>query len=247
MTMLLVVTVPAISAAFLGIVVGVGYILRGTSTVTREVVLLHAGAGEDVAGENHLITVFSPGARTYDLSWKGTEVGSFAVSPEDYRYGRYRQRDEMPDLLFDQTDGWTIKGIPFTQWQARTFRGRGARPLGGSVTFSVDGDSLRVSNGTSYTLRRGWLILPGPDYVPFDEVPAGSERLFKGRATPNLPAFSTGDLEGRVLRQLFQNTFTRSPAGSRLLCVLDRLPDEVGINSGRSGASDRTCLLQVDP
>ena len=36
------------------------------------------------------------------------------------------------ELLFDQTDGWTIREIAFTQWQARSFRGRCARSLGGS-------------------------------------------------------------------------------------------------------------------
>ena len=244
MTMLLVVTVPAISALFLAIVIGVGYILRGTSTVTREVVLLHTGAGDDVAGENHLLTVFSPGARTYDLTWKGTEVGEIATDPEDYRH-RYRGDNDSADLLFDQTDGWTIKEIAFTQWQARTFRGRCARSLGGSVTFKIENDALRISNGTAFGLRRGWLLSDGCT-LAFDEVPAGSDRVFKGHATPTLPSLSNSDLEGRVLNQLFRSTFGRANTGPRLLCVLDRLPDEVGINSGRSSASDRTCLLQVD-
>jgi hypothetical protein len=233
MTMLIVVTVPAISALFLLIVIGAGYVLRGTSVVTREVVILDARSGEDSALEAHYLTVFSPAARTFDIAWNGTEVGT-VVDDDEHGY-----------LTFDQTAAWTIKECPFTQWQARTFVGFGARPLGGSVTFQVESDGLRINNLTPYVIRKGVYVDSGAGYLAFDEVPPSSVRLFKKQPSTMVPRFKPDDLEGRFLENTFNGWYHyRSEPGRYLLCVLDRVPDEVKVDGASS--SDRICVLQVN-
>jgi hypothetical protein len=239
MMLLIVVTVPAISAGFLVLIIGAGYVLRGATTVTFDVCMLKAASGDDTAEESHVLSIFSPGARTYDIAWSGTEVGT--PHGRDSTYGN---RDEG-DIVFDQSDRWTLKGYAFSQWQSRAFLGRAARPLDGSVSFSLAGGQLRIVNTTPFAIVRGIVIDPGSAlrYGEFGEVAAGRTASFTPRFRHEL-----GDppaaLEGRVLIRWLE-AHGHNLGAPVLVCVLDRLPDEIGLDATRAMSSERVCFLQV--
>ena len=258
MTVRLVFTIPAISAIFLGIVVASGYVLRGTSTVTFDVAVLEAQAGSGLAFEQHYLSIFAPAPRTYSITFGAGETGTprqIASSYEDLEYQRWRGRrygghDMESNAVYDQTDRWKVRDVPFDQWQTRAFVGDAVRSIDGGVTFKY-GAELEVTNRTPYTIRRGWAIekLAAFQACPFGEVPPGETRTF-----PLVPApeahrqhdwIEAPNLEDRIIAGWL---FTAARGGGYrpyLLCVLDRLPDEITVDAHRSSQSQRLCLLQV--
>src|SRR5204862_2278455 len=87
--LLLAVTGPCISLGFLAIIVLLGYLLKGTSTVAHSARLLSPRSGLEVARESHLYTLFSPATRTYDVSFEPGTYGPFdRWSMEDKQYYR---------------------------------------------------------------------------------------------------------------------------------------------------------------
>lgn len=250
--LLMVVTVPALSVLFLGIVVGAGYLVRGISTVTHDLCLLEASEGASAARQVRMLGVSSPSARTYDLGWPAEEAGAASLEIE-HRSRHYRgARDEQDAALVDQTEGWALKGVPFSQWQFRVFYSQGSRDLGGGVSFSVaEGGEVRIENGSTHAFRKGVIVSVSQfgqtRYYPFGPVAAGATaRIPAVSRTKSEGCLGAGSVEDRLLE-----TWLRRP-GHRfagefdfLLAVLDRGPAEVTLDASRSSSSERLAILQV--
>ncbi len=257
MTVRLVFTIPAISAIFLGVVVISGYVLRGTSTVTFDICVMDAGKGSAFAFERHYLSIFSPAPRNYDIVFGEGETGlpqEVDLSDEyRYSYGRRGYRHDSyasGGVVYDQTDRWTLRGVAFQQWQTRAFVGDAVRPIGGGVKFTL-GTDLEVTNQTPYTIRRGWAIEKEAVFqaVPFGEVPPGATRKFPVNPDPDAHRrydwMDADSLEERLVGGWLFGAARARSYRAFLLCVLDRLPDEIAVDAYRSSQSERLCLLQV--
>ena len=257
MTVRLVFTIPAISAVFLGIVILSGYVLRGTSTITFDVCVLEAGNGNGYALEYHHLAVVAASQRSFDIGFGEHETGRpVEVDLErDSRYYRSNrwQSNSSDHVAYDQTDRWTLRNVEVQQWQARAFVGDATRSIGGGVTFRL-GAELEIVNRSPYTIRKGWAFHRDEMMVtfPFGDVPPGETRRFPVPAKMKTPALYYSDewragdtIEKRLIGGWSVQVARMPRYRPFILCALDRLPDETTVDTRRSSASERLCLLQV--
>lgn len=257
-TLLLVVTVPGISLAFLGLIVMLGYGLKGTSTVVHSARLLSTRSGLDSAREIHLFTLFSPSTRTYDLD---LEPGSFGphgrwTTWENQNYNR--RRESLPTLTCETGTGLGIRGLSTGQWQNWEMETRAIRDLGKGVRFTVEGGRLKIDNGSARAIERGVYFQTGFDAqaVPFGAVDPGRSAELPIPPSPSAPGdiagFPPGSLGECVLRAWVEPLTSRPAPGSAagqpqrfLLCVLKDEGAPVTVKSGTSGRSQSVTLLHV--
>lgn len=259
-TILLVVTIPAISIGFVALILGLGYLLKGTTTVVHSARLLTTRQGLDCAKEIHLFSLFSPATRTYDVT---CEPGTYGQPPgrwgmTDYRYSG-RRSDMMSTLTCETGAGISIRGLSTGQWQSWDLETRSLRELGKGIRFDVEGAGVRVTNSSGRHIERAIYVQIDrePLVVPFGEIGSGktAEAPIQGRRMNPLEALglepeSLGD---RLLRTWFDTTLRRArPYESVdqkpqkfLLCVLKNDPDPVRVDARISDRSRSITLLHV--
>ncbi len=249
---LLLATIPGIAAVFVLLIVATGYLFRGASTISSEVVLLEARDGDGVARRTRALSIFSPASRAFTLTWPGTEIGlpvehDLALNSTDWRHP-YRTREAS--LSIGQDRAWVLRNCGFAQWQARVFIGRGTQEIGGGVRVNLDGANLSVSNGTPWRIVRGFAVegrrAGGPQLIPFGEVPAGAERAFVGPSeSPKPEELGLSPFELRILRPWLKDVTGRALMGRVALCIVDAPIETVAVDATLSRSSERLCLLQV--
>jgi hypothetical protein len=259
-TLLLVVTIPAISIGFLALILGLGYLLKGTTTVVHSARLLSTRPGLDCAKELHLFSLFSPSTRNYDVT---CEPGTFGQPPgrwgmADYRYSG-RRFDAMSTLTCETGAGLTIKGLSTGQWQSWDLETRAIRELGQGVRFDVEGPSVRVTNSSPRHIQRAIYVQIDrePVVVPFGEIAAGksAEGKFDGLRVSPLDALglSPDSLGDRLLRNWLETTVRRAKPYESieqkpqrfLICILKDDPDPVRVDARVSDRSRAITLLHV--
>ncbi len=261
MSLLVVVTVPVLSLGFLGVVLGIGYILKGTSTVTFSVRLLSAESGGDCARETHLFTLFSPSTRTYEVS---LGAGTYAfptgrVGREDENYGinYWRGREAAERVEMDQSAIFRFRNVGVGQWETWNAEGRALRDLGGGVTFQAAGGGLRITNGSPCTIARGLYCSVGRGgYAsPFGEVAPG--QTLELPLDPNSwnpvadLGFAPGSFQALLLEPQFARMRNLQQASdvrkqqTFLLCLVKEAKPAVEIDARSSGQSASLTLLQV--
>jgi hypothetical protein len=259
-TLLLVVTIPAISIGFLGLVVVLGYVLKGTSTVVHSARLLSTRSGLDCAREIQLFSLFSPSTRTYDVL---CEPGVFGAPPARWSFSeeRYygRQDPSVSSLTCDTSSGLALRGIGAGQWQSWDLETRALAELGKGVRFDVQGLGLRVNNDSSRSIERGIFVQTGrdPKIVPFAAIPpgGGTDAAIPSAADSDpvrALGFGPDTLGDRLLRPWLSAAVrplrpgeTNESARRFLICVLkeDRRP--VQLDARVSDRSRELTLLHV--
>jgi hypothetical protein len=257
-TLLLVVTVPAISLGFLGFILALGYVLKGTTTVVHSARLLSTSPGLDCAREVHLYSLFSPSTRTYDVAF---EPGTFGQAP--VRWTRpeervYSRQESMTALTCETGAGLTLRGLGAGQWQSFDLEAHALRDLGQGIRFEVEGGQVRISNGSARFIERGLFVQTGqhPVEAAFGEVPpgkTGEAKTAPGRISPlvklGLPLDSLGD---RLLRPWLDAVYIRSAQPQSiekmerfLVCILRNEGDPVRVDARISDRSRSITLLHV--
>lgn len=257
-TLLLVITVPGISVAFLAVIVLLGYLLKGTSTVAHSARLLSTRSGLEVARESHLYSLFSPATRTYDVSFEPGSYGPFDRWSTTEREVYRRRSEPMASIACETGAAFTIKGLSTGQWQSWDLESRALRDLGKGIRFSVSGRTLKVENGSSRVIERGIYVQTGPEtgILPFAAVDAGKtlESPMTGLARTGadglgLPPGSLGDTLLRpwldALAGPFHGTSGSGPSQRFLICVLRDEGTPVSVDAGLSGRSRSVTLLHV--
>ncbi len=261
MTLLVVVSVPAISLAFLGLILGLGYVLKGTSTVVHSVRILHGREGVDVARETHLFSVFSPSTRTYDVAFgSGTYglPGDRLGVDEERSFNPFHGREGEPLECSQDAAGLVFRGLGVGQWRSRHVEARALVDLGGAVTFEGDGTVLRVANGTKRRIVRGihLKVGRGGSAIPFGELPPGGSIEVQPVPAPYDPLRDLGYAPDSLAARLLQEHFLRLPHLYRserlnrqkefLICVLEgEDPPPVTVDARLSSASRSLTLLHL--
>jgi len=259
-TLLLVVTIPAISVGFVALILGLGYLLKGTTTVVHSARLLSTRQGLDCAKELHLFSLFSPSTRAYDIS---CEPGTFGQPPgrfgmNDYRYSG-RRSDLMSTLTCETGAGLTIRGLNTGQWQSWDLEARALRDLGKGIRFDVEGPVVRVTNSSPRHIERAVYVQIDrePLVVPIGEIEPGKTgegrletRRMSAMEALGLPPDSLGE---RLLRTWFDTTLRRArpyenveqKSQKFLICVLKNDPDPIRVDARVSDRSRSITLLHV--
>jgi hypothetical protein len=264
MTLLIVVTVPVISLVFLGLVLGVGYVLKGTSTVAYTASILRTRSGMDCARETTCFTLFSPATQSYDIVLDGGHFGlPLERMGQDYdAYGRTYSHEKVSGaetLRIEEGVGMAFRNVSVGQWQTWSLESRALRPLGSGIQFKVDGGILTVTNGSPLSISRGTLcVLAEKEFSsPFGEVPAGKRMDFPIIATGANPSADLGldrnTLGGRILLPsadvLPQSRSLSAGAHRRprqfLLCLLSDRTPPVRPGASVSRASRSITVLEV--
>jgi hypothetical protein len=257
-TLLLVVTVPGISVGFLALIVLLGYLLKGTSTVAHSARLLSTRSGLSVARETHLYSLFSPATRTYDVTFEPGSYGPFdRWTLNDQRNWRRRQ-EVLNTISIENGSTLAIRGVSAGQWQSWDLESRALRELGKGIRFSVAGAQLKIHNGSSRVIERGLFVQTGPGgtTAPFPRLEAG-----KGfEATLGVPrrpgtellALAPDSLGSTIVRPwldaLTGPSFGSPGSGSSqrfLICVLRDEGTPVTVDARLSGRSQSITLLHV--
>lgn len=257
-TLLLVVTVPGISVAFLALIVLLGYVLKGTSTVAHSARLLQTRSGLGVARESHLYSLFSPSTRTYDVAFEPGTYGPFNRWDNGERMHYRRRQESMDAITVDTGSAVAIKGVSTGQWQSWDLETRALRDLGKGIRFSTEGGVLTVANGSSRTIERGLFVQTGIESgaVPFAAVEPG--RSLDTRLGPlqrsgvSVFGFAPDSLPDALLRPWLDSLIgphrIGAPAGPPqrfLICVLKDEGAPVGVDAALSGRSRTVTLLHV--
>ncbi|MBI3855274.1 MAG: hypothetical protein HY293_06250 [Planctomycetes bacterium] len=259
-TILLVVTIPGISIAFLALILGLGYVLKGTTTVVHSARLLSTRSGLDCAREVHLFSLFSPSTRSYDVT---CDPGTFGQPParwsgNDSRYSS-RRGETIASLTCETGSGLTLRGLGAGQWQSWDLETHALRELGPGVSFGVDGPVVRVTNGSSRVIERAVFIQSDrePVVVGFGEI--GPGKSGEGRIDgPRVSAAAALGLEpdslgDRLLRTWLETATRRlrpfDPIEEKkqrfLLCVLKNEGEPVRVDARVSDRSRAITLLHV--
>jgi hypothetical protein len=262
-TLLLVITVPGISFGFLALIVGTGYLIKGTSTVAHSARLLSTRSGVGVARETQLYTLFSPSTRSYDLAFEPGTYGPCGRGStwEEPNYAYNARHNTLPTLTFETGTGLTVRGLNSGQWQNWQIETRAIRDLGKGIRFWVEGGRVRIANDSPRHIVRGLCIQTGAGafVAPFGDVAPG-----KSSDTP-VPAVSGSAVEalgfpldslGDGLLRSWLETFTRPPGfpasvgGSEapqrfLVCLLRNEGETVSLDARLSSRSQTLTLLHV--
>jgi hypothetical protein len=257
-TLLLVVTVPAISIGFLGIILVLGYVLKGTTTVVHSARLLSTRSGLEVAREIQLYSLFSPSTRTYNVS---CEPGVFGEPPVRWSHGDDRYsfgRQAVTTLTCETGAGLTLRDLGSGQWQHWEIETRALGDLGKGVRFDVQGAGVIVANDTPVPIERGVYVQTGrePCVVPFGALAPGARAEVAIVPALRDPVQSLGfgpeTLGDRILRPWFAANVRPPRAGDNaeanrrfLVCLLkeDRRPLQV--DARVSDRSRSVTLLHV--
>jgi len=262
-TLLLVLTVPGISIGFLAIIISIGYLLKGTSTVAHSARLMSTRSGVGCAREIQLYSLFSPTTRSYDIAFEpGTYGPSSRGSNWEEPYYAYNPRHgTAPTLTYETGSGLAVRGLGSGQWQTWQIETRAIRELGRGIRFSASGKSVRIANDSPWHVERGIYVQGGAisRAAPFGEVPPGQA----AEATiPDLPvsaqgalAFAPESLGDTLLRPWLESLvrpaagLATDPAGDApqrfLLCVLRDAGTTVTPDARLSSRSQTLTLLYV--
>jgi hypothetical protein len=259
-TLLLVVTVPAISIAFLAFILVLGYGLKGTTTVVHSARLLSTQSGLSLARELQLYSLFSPSTRTYDVSF---DPGTAGEPPARWSHGEDRAytrqgQDAISTLTCETGAGLTLRGLGSGQWQSWDLETRALRELGKGVRFEMGGAGLRVENDSPRIIERGIFVQTGRDpcVVPFGEIPSGGRA--EAVVLPAVPdpvkalGFGPDTLGDRILRPWFAMAVRPLRSGEVaetsqrfLICVLREDRRSVQVDARVSDRSRSLTLLHV--
>jgi hypothetical protein len=262
-TLLLVLTVPGISLGFLALIVSIGYLLKGTSTVAHSARLMSTRSGIGCAREIQLYSLFSPTTRSYDIAFEPGTYGpsSRGTNWEEPYYAYNPRHGTAPTLTFETGAGLTVRGLSTGQWQNWQIETRSIRELGRGIRFSGSGNAVRIANDSPWHIERGIYVQSGTNsrVAPFGEVPPG--RTADARI-PDLPVSATGalafptDALGNTLLRPWLDSLVRTTAGLGtepagdppqrfLLCVLRSEGTPVAPDARLSSRSQTVTLLYV--
>lgn len=257
MTLLLVVSVPVISIAFLVITLGLAYLIKGRSTTLTTVRLLTTTPDQACARDTRLTTVFSPSTRDYEIR---PPSGLAALPFDRSRFDENDRRGSSAPVEIEDGPSPRFRRVSIGQWQSWAFETRAVAELGKGFRWSVRGATLRVENGSPLEVERAILVRLGDggfSCSPVGALAPGAAvevPLHASRWTPlddlgydeeSLGGYVLGPpLAGLRSRRALQSSRT-PPAEELLICTLRDAGSGVEVNAAQSGESRSLSLLLV--
>ncbi|GEM_PF-6499622 len=134
-------TIPSVSLLFVGSIVAMGYLTKGTSTAVQRVSFVDLVAGSEFVVESRHACVRAAAPGDYDLQWDPLTYPR-ALRPAETSY-RITQGAEF-----------AIRGFPLHMWEEGYFRGDSVRRVRGTIDLARDGDGVvTATNRTGRNVR----------------------------------------------------------------------------------------------
>lgn len=134
-------TIPALSLLFVGFIVAMGYLTKGTNTAVQRVTFVDMMAGSEFVVESHYACVRAAAPGDYDLQWDPA-THPRALSPLETTY------------QISHGAEFAIRGFPLHMWEEGYYRGDAVRRARGTIDVSCDGEGRIVAtNRTGRSIR----------------------------------------------------------------------------------------------
>jgi hypothetical protein len=235
-------TIPAVAAAFVGIILLSGMVYRGTASVSQQLQVMVSRSEDRIAQERVLFALHASSDRPYDIE-APPGVWLTPLTPDD----------NVRALIDQAPTTMSILQYPMGQWQTRFFAGRRALPVGGGVRIEPSERGFRVANLSPFRVRAAALVDASGGIVrtfsvgalePGDAKTCGGVGGLEGFRPVEAMGLSRDDLIGRALsdwNELSRHVVVAKRAGAQQVTfygVVERAVDPVKAGVGRqeSGA-----------
>ena len=161
---------------------GVQY-LRGGRMQLRAVSVVDGIAGTDCTWATYYSGLFAPQSDDYRLEGLDTRQWWSGIAPTEEQLGAFRPETGTRQIHCIQADGANLPAsVPISIWTVQTLMTEtpaASLPFAAAVELVGQDVAVKVTNLSDSRIVRGFVLLDG-DWVPFDSVPAGASRDFRG-------------------------------------------------------------------
>lgn len=181
--MLLVVTVPAISLCWTGLVVVTGYATKGAATITRAATLIDVDLDARAAREQTVVVLAAASEGEYEVRF-GRDLLTTRVAHD-------REVPPAQDVLLDDEGSRHV--VRMGPWTQAAFRAERTRLLPGALSLVRRGGALELHNGTDLTIEAALAHDPasgGALRLPAPLRPGGRAALERTRVDHRAPSLA---------------------------------------------------------
>lgn len=249
-----VVTIPAIAIVFVFLIVGLGYVTNGASTVFQRGAIVSVRSGEPFAHDASSLCLFSSAPRTYDLSYD--ELSN------PHPLFESAESATAAGVRLEETGSFALRSFPLKLWEEGYFVSQALRPLPTPIQLApASGGGWTVTNGPDAPLLGGgfvdtatWQVVATVGAVaagasatgsPVPVVAASPDTLFPALDLPSdrfRCAFIAHALDGA------RRQSTQSGPGARPILfvgLLAREPARPTVNAGWTREGEQAAVLLV--
>lgn len=230
--MMLVVTIPAISLLWTGLILATGYVTKGLSTDARRATLLEVDLGRRAARELTAVSLVAAGAGDYEVRFAPGLLPTRLVRD-------WSELSSLSQDLREEDGGAVYPAISLGLWGQATFRAEARRTLPGPLVVTRTDGGLVVHNGTDLPLER---VL----YVDHQQRPWSASGVAPGAAVPLAPltvppgqtvdaasVLATGDEARRAFIASSLKLWSLSAQSGQLLATVETPPLAVTVEGRR--------------
>jgi hypothetical protein len=245
--MLLVVTVPALSFLWTGLIFATGYLTKGVSSVVQRATIVDVDLGARTAAEQHALAITSGASSTFEVAF---EAGLLAT-----RVGRTDVEAHALTHEVRGGEGVRYPEVPLGLWAQAAFHAERTRMLPGALTATRSGDTVTLENGTGLAIVRV-IAFDARGVLRCGALPAGGQARLergppiaaRGRGAANLATElvpEPGDEQELARAALDLYGITGSPGGQglRVIALLERAPSTITVEGDEPGRD--VALLQA--
>lgn len=240
-------TIPCVSLLFVGFIVAMGYLTKGTNTAVQRVSFVDLVAGSEFVVESRHACVRAAAPGDYDLQWDPlTHPRALRPSETSYRIAQGAE--------------FSIRGFPLHMWEEGYFRGDSVRRVRGTIDLARDaGGAISVTNRTGRSVRAAvyvkvettrsgatagsyWVLGPiAPDATVLSPgTPRSLPPAARGQAVSD--AAGLGGLDRAVMEYLLDSRFTQGNDPPVLFAFVDGDTAPMTL-AGRSPQEARTLTV----
>ncbi|MDQ7781167.1 MAG: hypothetical protein RDV41_15845, partial [Planctomycetota bacterium] len=250
-----VISVPLVSLAFVGVLFAYAYLERGSADKLRRVVIIETASGSDFGLEYECGVFMAGNGRLCRLEYgDGGPVFSFA------------EREQMVSRgVVEQSGAFALADVAIKNWEMVGFGLRGCRDLGGTVVVQATA-SVKIVNELPVGIARGMLVsLSSMTFIDVPAVAPGASSSVDAYAFDKASNFTGantarlfgqrpdgGGLDARERAQHFFEHCQDIIAGSGrtgfvFIGVLERPYQQLAITPGLRPEIEETCFIVVRP
>ncbi len=264
------ITIPVIVAIFLALQYGLGTYFKGSQVVVNSLELVLGRQGVTALTHQRLLSLFSPGKTSYQLSIALPQSRIYPVNSDSFL-----SQEKRVDLQIQ--DGVQVASLPMNMWTMDLLRAESPYPIAEPIGFEVISDreetKVIVDNSTALEMEFPYLFW-NEKYYPLPPIPAGESLEFalSGEKQGNSPSEKKGHPVGMpqmnnqpysfffergeenphltkraesLFNHLHKHYISPQSALPKLLVFLPDLPDHLSVNNDNY-QSHREILLCLE-
>lgn len=150
-------SVPAIALVFVLLIIGLGYLTNGASTLLQRAAVVSALSGEPFVHHRAYLCLFSASPRGYDLGFDERSAPHPLFSSAEAA--------TTSGIDLEQTRALTVKDFPLKLWEQGYFAGDALRPLEKPLRASARDGRFALTNTLEVPIREGAFVNAAAEVV----------------------------------------------------------------------------------